>query len=86
MTDREKLIDTLENIGIYEVTMNAEPIAEALIANGVTVREKGEWIHQEHEEYGDLYRCSLCGVLHMDYTGRGNFCPNCGAKMDGEKG
>lgn len=43
LNDKEKLIDSLESIGIYEVTMNAEPIAEALLANGVTVRDDAEW-------------------------------------------
>ena len=36
----------------------------------------GEWICQG----ADCWRCSVCGTLSDDY---GNYCPNCGAKMDG---
>lgn len=30
-------------------------------------------------------RCSVCGSAFLENDGRWNFCPNCGAKMDGEK-
>ena len=43
----------------------------------------GEWIY---DTYGDLAKCSRCGVLRNVYRQEGwNFCPNCGAKMDGGK-
>ena len=29
-------------------------------------------------------RCSVCGSAFLDNEGRWNYCPNCGAKMDGE--
>lgn len=29
------------------------------------------------------FSCSVCGVYQNIYTGRTNYCPNCGAKMDG---
>ena len=28
--------------------------------------------------------CSACGVYQNLYTGRTKFCPNCGARMDGD--
>ena len=37
----------------------------------------GRWIAQE---YGDQKECSICGELFCCY---GNYCMNCGAKMDG---
>ena len=80
---REKLIDILENIGIYEVTMNAELIAEALIANGVTVREKGEWVHDPLSSYGvHVWFCSQCNGEVIRQT---DYCPHCGADMRGEE-
>lgn len=47
--------------------------------------KNGEWVKKE--VYGEAFylkACSVCGFYHgltVDY----NFCPNCGAKMDGER-
>ena len=60
-------------------------IAEHLIANGVTIRERGEWLLIFNDS-----RCSVCGyennactVTRVRYDSR--FCPNCGADMRGVK-
>lgn len=47
----------------------------------------GEWVHTT--ELGFLlihhyWNCSLCGAM-SENSGIENYCPNCGAKMDGEK-
>ena len=48
----------------------------------------GEWVEQvkiaRKSNINPLYyyQCSLCGVY---LAKRANFCPNCGAKMDGER-
>ena len=57
--------------------------ADAL-ANGVVVREKGEWVYDHWCEF----KCSKCGVLSKtEPRGKENFCPNCGADMrKGENG
>ena len=43
-----------------------------------------EVVHGEWEKYlneGLLWRCSICGSrINVPY----HYCPNCGAKMDGE--
>lgn len=47
----------------------------------------GHWI-ADVDRWGDVvttvngYRCSECGVFNTD---KDNYCPNCGAKMEGEK-
>ncbi len=51
-------------------------------------RKTGEWIKIGH--WGRSYRCDQCGnTLDFDggNVGRGgvNFCPNCGAKMRGDR-
>lgn len=60
---------------------------------------RGEWIPYECEDlYGyketDWYKCSACGAdalgrcyedEYYSYPYRTQYCPNCGAKMDGEK-
>ena len=59
----------------------------------------GEWLPYEFCTDGTWDKCSVCGVAHRTrskYTGyidgkeytiqdRMNYCPNCGAKMDGER-
>ena len=58
--------------------------AENLIANGVVVREKGEW---ELLPGGFKWRCTACGSkVSLDGSPEENglyFCHNCGADMTG---
>lgn len=39
----------------------------------------GRWIVHD-DEFGLTCECSAC---HIETMGDGNYCPNCGAKMDG---
>ena len=39
----------------------------------------GRWIMHD-DEFGLTCECSSC---HIETMGDGNYCPNCGAKMDG---
>lgn len=39
----------------------------------------GRWIMHD-DEFGLTCECSVC---HIETMGDGNYCPNCGAKMDG---
>lgn len=51
-------------------------------------RLTGEWVLEcdGGNECDNLYRCSMCGVEYgCEEYDRPNFCPNCGAKMDGGK-
>jgi hypothetical protein len=44
----------------------------------------GRWEHKKHKLFGNTYDyvCSVCGC---DYAlAEYNYCPNCGAKMDGD--
>lgn len=45
-------------------------------------QKRGHWIYKKDEFDGLLAECSVCHVEGMLY---GNFCPNCGAKMDEEE-
>ena len=51
----------------------------------------GRWIHSRYEdcsEQFELVKCSQCNheaYAMAFYVRGGNYCPNCGAKMDGEK-
>lgn len=97
MTDREKLVGLIRNCYVsipprtYRATTDdtaAVVIADHLLAHGVTVREPGydtgkcRW-----------FECSLCGYgvedlfrkNEEDYPADYNFCPNCGARMEGKR-
>lgn len=51
---------------------------------------RGEWIlvgtNEHHYETSVEEKCSLCGryVYRYDTELQDNYCPNCGARMDGE--
>ena len=53
------------------------------IANGTPI-PKGEWIISKFVDTrrGYLTKCPFC---KQDTVGAGNFCPNCGADMRGDK-
>lgn len=44
----------------------------------------GQWIDNGANGYKWAFVCSLCGYVDgHPFDNRHNFCPNCGAKMDG---
>lgn len=43
----------------------------------------GRWIEQEKYTFGVMYDCSVCGNRILDNGHSWNYCPNCGAIMDG---
>ena len=47
----------------------------------------GRWLPQKenHEFKEALMNCSACGYPVSSWTGNTNFCPNCGARMDGKR-
>jgi hypothetical protein len=102
MQDREKLIELLDEAsfmlkelcGGYNDGTGNEVRADHLIANGVTVRERGRWEWYTDrcedlflgcdEDYG--WRCNRCKTPLEDCDDPEvhptcNFCPNCGADM-----
>lgn len=69
-----------------------ELIADHLIAHGVTVQKHGYWISLTDCANAGVY-CSICNkkVYKEDYARcnrknklRSAYCPNCGARMDGD--
>ena len=53
--------------------IDSEPAAD------VAPVRHGRWIMHD-DEFGLTCECSVC---HIETMGDGNYCPNCGAKMDG---
>lgn len=62
--------DTLDYI-------DSEPAAD------VTPVRHGRWVEKEKYTFGIMYDCSLCENRILDNGHPWNYCPNCGAKMDG---
>lgn len=64
----------------------SERYAEKLIAADVAPVRHGRWLGwgksgtPTYENYGT---CSVCGEDAEIYTEHRNYCPNCGARMDG---
>lgn len=53
-------------------TINAEPI------------RYGRWIGKPIGGYSTV-RCSMCYSVFAENNGKWNYCPHCGARMDGEE-
>lgn len=68
------------------IDMVCDDIEEAPTVDAVEVVH-GRWKKGEADKHGNRKpACSVCGEYHLawwsDYT-HCNYCPNCGAKMDG---
>ena len=84
---REAVIDLItrryENPEICTQEINSIPAAD------VAPVVHGRWIHSRYEdcsEQFELVKCSQCNheaYAMAIYVHDGNYCPNCGAKMDG---
>lgn len=84
--EREKLLCSIgRNAKNFETAKDIEQaglIVQLEPAADVVEVKHGEWINER--EF--LYKCSLCGDRAFIRFDRKpcRYCPNCGAKMDGE--
>ena len=60
----------------------AEDISMIPYADVAPVRH-GRWIEQDRYTFGVMYGCSIWSTRILDNGHSWNYCPNCGAKMDG---
>ena len=58
-------------------------ILKSIPAADVAPVRHGWWTEQEKYTFGTMYDCSICGNRILDNGHPWNYCPNCGAKMDG---
>lgn len=85
--EREAVIDLItcryENPEICTQEINSIPAAD------VVPVVHGRWIHSRYEDCSEQFervKCSQCNheaYAMAFYVRGGNYCPNCGAKMDG---
>lgn len=82
LIDANALIEEANAEGAYGY-VDAFQIANAPTVDAVEVKH-GYWIPAMH--IGDCcYRCSECQFLRDAYLlDIGNYCPNCGARMEGD--
>lgn len=91
LIERKAVYKALDNIGGcgatddwakgYDAAIDAAIcIVENTPAANVAPVRHGEW-----QEINGIFRCSLCeySFEHEGYQHFFNYCPNCGAKMDG---
>ena len=65
----------------------SEAISRVPTADAVEVRH-GKWwaLYDEDSPQDGVWKCSECGYIRLsDDCSPMNFCPDCGAKMDGNK-
>ena len=59
-------------------------IDDMLKVPSVTPMRTGKWIDVTNDESIDVeWKCSECGFIMYFWCDKTNFCPNCGAKMEG---
>ena len=73
--------------GVIHMVVPISEIDRLPTVNAVEVVH-GRWEKGEADKHGNRKpKCSVCGEYHLawwsDYT-HCNYCPNCGAKMDGD--
>ena len=87
MANEKRLIDAnalkaeFPVIGNFKDDLWHSATVRVAIDNAPTV-DAVEVVHGSWLKRGQIYKCSLCACCvggHWDY------CPNCGAKMDGER-
>ena len=90
--DREKVKTLIKNYGkgaIEDGQKALDPVVDIiLLAAAVDLipaagaAEYGEWEYIGTDKNGNVFRCSqCCGRIGLERET--DFCPNCGAKMDG---
>ena len=83
-----RLIDLSDGRGLCRVIMEDDfkkaikKMPKGIIADVAPVRH-GRWVEKEKYTFGIMYDCSLCENRILDNGHPWNYCPNCGAKMDG---
>ncbi len=83
LTSKPELLQNL-NLSPRRVLL----LVNHLIANGVTIRERGRW--EPHPDYPGFDRCPICHdcIIGDDWGDDGekwNFCPHCGSDLREER-
>ena len=95
--DADKVMEEIQRIGGHNLcewhTIGVKALIDRQPTADVVEVRHGEWIGTEYDGYADgnpVYDKWECSKCHEEYCYEGepplyNYCPNCGAKMDGER-
>ena len=78
-----KKIFPYEGIDKAKYAINAKAVEAAI--NGTPAADVVEVKHGEWKKRGNEKKCSRCEFIYYSNNDEWSFCPNCGAKMDGER-
>ena len=70
-----------ENEYVYDTNAVLDSIDSQPTVDAVEVVH-GRWIQDKQSKFEHRYNCSACNYRLIDE--HCNYCPNCGAKMDGD--
>lgn len=76
--EREALLKKMKN---WHEKISLVACVNSMPAADVAPVRHGRWIMHD-DEFGLTCECSAC---HIETMGDGNYCPNCGAKMELEE-
>ena len=74
------ITDDIYGMGIMTGLGRALTVAKAAPAADVVEVKHGKW-----KKSGNEKTCSACKFIYYSNNDDFNYCPNCGAKMDGER-
>lgn len=74
---------TVTGMAEYIEREAVDSILKAIPAADVAPVRHGRWVEKEKYTFGIMYDCSLCENRILDNGHPWNYCPNCGAKMEG---
>lgn len=81
--EREKVLSKAAPVeGCFSDMISTYDVIRLPAADVAPVRH-GRWVEKEKYTFGIMYDCSLCENRILDNGHPWNYCPNCGAKMDG---
>ena len=79
--EKEEVLDRLYEEG--ELTEAISHTVYAMDAADVTPVVHGRWIGRYDHAVKVGWKCSICGCLIFHERDKSNYCPFCGARMDG---
>jgi len=81
--EREAALDCLHLVCVPQCRKYAQKEIKKIPAADVAHVRHGRW--RLYSPLTDTYECDKCGYQVIDESFRTNYCPNCGAKMEGEE-
>ena len=88
--EREYAVDAVVDVyyNTPDINLSCEKFETAIFkipAADVAPVRHGRWIEKEKYTFGVMYDCSICDNRILDNGHSWNYCPNCGARMDGSE-